>query len=210
VGAGAVLAGNEAAPGTAVRQAADYGGAARPGVLGAVLGSFPQAFRFAAEHLSPLVCLALCFLAPFFWRAAGRPEAFRAPLPGLAILFVVSFIQAFFLGGNGWVGFVMHMLASGVMVLLASLLYRRKPSLPWLAAGLGCGAAARTLMMIPMNLIFTVHFFGVPHDVVVSLLLPGIIPMNLIISVVNCLLAGLLFKALRPVLEKFRSRWMRA
>jgi hypothetical protein len=132
------------------------------------------------------------------------------PLPGLAILFVVSFIQAFFLGGNGWVGFVMHMLASGVMVLLASLLYRRKPSLPWLAAGLGCGAAARTLMMIPMNLIFTVHFFGVPHDVVVSLLLPGIIPMNLIISVVNCLLAGLLFKALRPVLEKFRSRWMRA
>ena len=82
--AGAAFAGNVAAPGNAVRQAADYGGAARPGALGAVLGSFPQAFRFAAEHLSPLVCLALCFLAPFFWRAAGRPEAFRAPLPGLA------------------------------------------------------------------------------------------------------------------------------
>lgn len=82
--AGAAFAGNVAAPGNAVRQAADYGGAARPGALGAVLGSFPQAFHFAAEHLSPLVCLALCFLAPFFWRAAGRPEAFRAPLPGLA------------------------------------------------------------------------------------------------------------------------------
>lgn len=132
------------------------------------------------------------------------------PLPGLAILFVVSVIQAFLLGGNGWVGFVMHFIASGVMVVLASLLYRHKPSLPRLTVGLACGAAARTLMMIPMNLIFTVHFFGVPHDVVVALMLPGIIPMNLIISVVNCLLAGLLFKALRPVFEKFRSRWMHA
>lgn len=124
------------------------------------------------------------------------------PLPGLAILLVVSVIQAFLLGGNGWVGLVMHFVASGAMVLLASLLYRHKPSLPRLAVGLGCGAAARTLMMIPMNLIFTVHFFGVPRDVVMALMLPGIIPMNLIISVVNTVLAGLLFKALAPFLQR--------
>lgn len=124
------------------------------------------------------------------------------PLPGLSILLVVSVIQAFLLGGNGWVGLVMHFVASGAMVLLASLLYRHKPSLPRLAVGLGCGAVARTLMMIPMNLIFTVHFFGVPHDTVVALMLPGIIPMNLIISVINTVLAGLLFKALAPVLQR--------
>lgn len=82
--AGAAFAVNAAAPGNAVRQAADYGSAALPGALGAVLRSFPEALRFGVGHLSPLVCLALLFLVPFFWRAAGRPNAFRAPLPGLA------------------------------------------------------------------------------------------------------------------------------
>ncbi len=125
------------------------------------------------------------------------------PVPGLAVLLVVSLVQAFLLGGNGWVGLVMHFCSSGVMVLLASLIYRRKPSTFRLVLGLASGALGMTLTMIPMNLIFTVHFFGVPHDTVVALMLPGIVPMNLIKSGVNCVLAGLLFTALRPVLSRF-------
>ena len=126
------------------------------------------------------------------------------PLPGLCILLVVSLIQAFALGGNGWVGLVMHFVASGAMVVIASCLYRSKPGLPRLVVGLALGALAMTVIMIPMNLIFTVHFFGVPHDVVVSLLVPGIIPMNLIKAAANCILAGLVFKALQPFFEKNR------
>ena len=37
-----------------------------------------------------------------------------------------------------------------------------------------------TLMMIPLNLIFTVYFLGISRDVVVSMLFPIIIPFNLI------------------------------
>ena len=40
------------------------------------------------------------------------------PIPGLLILLVASLVQAFILGINGWVGFVMHFVASGAMVLL--------------------------------------------------------------------------------------------
>ena len=122
------------------------------------------------------------------------------PIPGLLILLVASLVQAFILGINGWVGFVMHFVASGAMVLLVGILYDRKPSL----TGMALGSLARTLVMIPLNLILTVHAFGVPHDVVMSLMLPGIIPMNLIIAVTNCILAGLLFKALAPFLQKNR------
>ena len=81
--AGAAFAISVAAPGNAVRQAADYGGAALPGAVGAVLGSFVQAWYFSVEHVTPLVAAALCFLAPFFWRAAGRPGTPKCPLPGL-------------------------------------------------------------------------------------------------------------------------------
>ena len=66
------------------------------------------------------------------------------------------------------------------------------------------GGGSTQFAMIPMNLIFTVHAFGVPHDVVMALMLPGIIPMNLIKSVVNCVLAGVLFKTLNPFLQKNR------
>lgn len=126
------------------------------------------------------------------------------PIPGLLILLVASLVQAFVLGINGWVGFVMHFVASGAMVLLVGILYDRKPSLTGMTVGMALGSLARTLVMIPLNLILTVHAFGVPHDVVMSLMLPGIIPMNLIIAVANCLLAGLLFKALAPFLQKNR------
>ena len=125
-------------------------------------------------------------------------------LPGLLILLVVSLVQAFALGVNGWVGFVMHFVASGAMVVLVGEIYRRKPSLPRMAVGMVLGSLTMTLVMIPMNLIFTVHAFGVPHDVVMALMLPGIIPMNLIKSVVNCVLAGVLFKTLNPFLQKNR------
>ena len=110
------------------------------------------------------------------------------PIPGLLILLVAS----------------LHFVASGAMVLLVGILYDRKPSLTGMTVGMALGSLARTLVMIPLNLILTVHAFGVPHDVVMSLMLPGIIPMNLIIAVTNCILAGLLFKALAPFLQKNR------
>ena len=43
------------------------------------------------------------------------------PIPGLLILLVASLVQAFILGINGWVGFVMHFVASGAMVLLVGI-----------------------------------------------------------------------------------------
>ena len=39
-------------------------------------------------------------------------------VPGLVILLVVSLIQAFLLGGDGWIGLVMHVVASGALVVL--------------------------------------------------------------------------------------------
>lgn len=124
------------------------------------------------------------------------------PIPGLIILLVVSVVQAFTLGGNGWVGLVMHFIASGAMVMLVSLFYRRRRSLRHMAIGMVLGTLVMALIMIPMNLIFTVHVFGAPHDYVVSLLAPVIVPFNLGKAGINCLLAGLLFRALFPFLRK--------
>lgn len=123
-------------------------------------------------------------------------------IPGLAILLIVSVLQAFLLSPDGWVGLVMHFVASGALVVITGLLYRRQKKFLDAVIGLALGAVVMTLIMIPMNYIFTVHVYGTPKETVDALMLPGIIPFNLIKGGLNGLLAGLLFKLLSPFFEK--------
>jgi riboflavin transporter FmnP len=123
-------------------------------------------------------------------------------VPSLSILFVVSLIQAFLFGGNGWVGLVMHVIASGALVILVGQFYKRNHKFSSAIVGMVLGTIAMTATMIPMNYIFTVHFFGTPKAVVDAMMLPGIIPFNLIKAGLNSLIAGVLFKALTPFINK--------
>ena len=124
--------------------------------------------------------------------------------PGLVILLVVSTIQAFLFGGDGWVGLLMHFVASGVMIALVGTFYHHKHKFSQGVLGMVLGTVARAAVMIPMNYIFTVHVFGQPKALVDQLMLPGINPFNLLQAAINCILAGLLFKALAPFVAKNR------
>lgn len=120
------------------------------------------------------------------------------PGAGLGILFVVSVIQAFLLGGNGIIGLIMHFVASGAMLLVASTIYRVGKEKTWvLILGLVAGSLARALIMIPFNLFFTPILFGVERQFVVDLLLPILIPFNLLAAGINSAIFFFLYKSLR-------------
>ena len=125
------------------------------------------------------------------------------PLAGLLILTVASAIQAFMLGGNGIIGFIMHMCASGALVVIASLLYRRLGSSNRsLIISLVAGGLGMTALMIPLNLIFTPLLFGMPVQAVANLILPVLLPFNLIKAGLNSALFFLVFKSLRLALKE--------
>ena len=128
-------------------------------------------------------------------------------LPGLAVLFVVSVIQAFLLGGNGIIGLIMHFAASGIMLVTVNLIAGKavdgKRNIKRLIVAFVCGTLAQTAAMIPLNYIFIPMLFGAPREMVTGLLLPGIIPFNLIKAGGNCLLAGVLFGTLQPVMKQY-------
>ena len=128
-------------------------------------------------------------------------------LPGLAVLFVVSVIQAFLLGGNGIIGLIMHFAASGIMLVVVNLIAGKavdgKRSIKRLIIAFVCGTLAQTAAMIPLNYIFIPMLFGAPREMVTDLLLPGIIPFNLIKAGGNCLLTGILLSALQPVMAQY-------
>ena len=125
------------------------------------------------------------------------------PWWGLALTAVVSLLQWLLVSPQSlWVGAVMHFFATGSYVLAAGLIYQRKKTRNAAIFGMAIGSILQTLRMIPMNLIFTVHFFGVPREAVLALLPSAIIPFNAIKTVANSILTFLLYKRVAKLLEK--------
>ncbi|MEZ4509051.1 MAG: ECF transporter S component [Eubacteriales bacterium] len=125
------------------------------------------------------------------------------PWWGLGLTAVVSVLQWLLVSPQSlWVGAVMHFFATGSFVLAAGLIYSKSKTLTTAIIGLTVGCVAQTLMMIPMNLIFTVHFFGVPREAVVALLPTAIIPFNAIKTVLNSILTFLLYKHVAKLFER--------
>jgi len=79
--------------------------------------------------------------------------------------------------------------------------YRRYHTLRGAVIGMVLGGIAQVLMMIPLNLIFTVHFNGAPQAVVLAMLVPIIIPFNLIKVGINGILTFLLYKRVGKALK---------
>ena len=125
------------------------------------------------------------------------------PWWGLALTAVVSLLQWLLVSPQSlWVGAVMHFFATGSYVVAAGLIYSAHRTRTAAIFGMALGAVLQTLMMVPMNLIFTVHFFGVPKETVIALLPTAIIPFNAIKTVANSILTFLLYKRVAKLFEK--------
>jgi riboflavin transporter FmnP len=124
------------------------------------------------------------------------------PLSGLVITLVVAVIQAFALSTDGWVGLIMHVIATGAFAVTAGLIYKKYHKFAGAIAALAAGTVVRTLIMIPLNLIIQPNFYGTPIEVVRSLIVPVIIPFNLIKSVINSVLTLLVYKTISRIVKK--------
>ena len=125
------------------------------------------------------------------------------PYAGLVILALVSVIQGLTISaGGGWVGVVMHFCASGALVLVSGLIFKKWKTIASLIVGLVLGALAMTALMVVMNLTLTVKFYGMPIEAVEDLLLPAFIPFNLIKAGLNSTITVILFYPLQTILKR--------
>ncbi len=127
------------------------------------------------------------------------------PTAGIIITVVVSIIQGFTLSASsGIIGIVMHILATGSFALVAGLIYQRKKTRKSAILALGLGVITMTVMMVLMNLIFTPIFMGTPVETVAGMLLPIIIPFNLMKASINAVATLLLYKAVSRFIKEER------
>ena len=172
--------------------------------------------RLVTLALLVAIAVALCLLvrfpifaaAPWLEYDAGDiPVIFAAFLFGpwwaLAVTFVLCVIQGLTVSASGGVyGIIMHIIATGTFVLVAGLIYQRHKTKKAALIALACGVAAWGLIMMPANLIVTPYFTGMPVDAIRALLLPIILPFNLIKAGINAIVTFLVYKSVSPLLHR--------
>ena len=107
------------------------------------------------------------------------------PLSGFIVTVVVSIIQGVTVSAqSGIIGIIMHIFSTGIYVIVTGNINLKKNKSNIIFA-VAIGALSMTASMVIWNLIFTPLFMGQPFEVVKGMLIPVILPFNLIKSVLN-------------------------
>ena len=123
------------------------------------------------------------------------------PWWGLGLTVVVSLIQGFTVSaGSGIIGVVMHILATGSFALVAGFLYQRNKTRRTAVTALALGVIVMVAVMSLCNLILTPIFMQTPVEAVLQMLVPVIIPFNLVKAGANAIITFLLYKRLADVI----------
>ncbi len=133
------------------------------------------------------------------------------PWWALAMTAVVSIVQGLTVSAqNGIIGIIMHFFATGSFALISGLICGRlrihgaapRPLLRRVLLSFAVGVLVMTSVMSGMNLLLTPLFMQRPIEDVLKMLLPVIIPFNLLKASINAAVAFLLYAALRRPLER--------
>ena len=117
------------------------------------------------------------------------------PVAGILVTVLASFIQAFFLGGDGIYGFLMHVIATGILVTVASTLYRKFHTRTGAIIGLLLGTFAMGVGMMIANHFITPFYMGAPTEMVDAMLVTVILPFNLLKAGINSVVTFLVYKS---------------
>ena len=112
------------------------------------------------------------------------------PGAGVILTLVVSFIQAFVLGGDGVYGFLMHVLATAVFAVVAGFMYKHKKTLVVMVA-----------VMCVANIFITPMFMGTPREAVIELL-PLIALFNVLKGGINGIVTFVVYKRISGFLHR--------
>jgi riboflavin transporter FmnP len=143
--------------------------------------------------------LALAFpiiaTAPFLLYSPGDlPILFITYLfgviPGIIAVAINASLFVLIRGEGGPYGLIMHFLAASAFVSVF---------------GIALGTLARALIMVPSNLILTPIYLKVSQEVVKGMIVPAIIPFNLLHSGINAVLFILLYLPLKSILDNRKN-----
>ena len=145
--------------------------------------------------------------APFLLYDPGHVflliAAFKfGPQAGILMTLVYAMVFALITGQGGPYGALMNFLSTSAFVLVSSLVYLRRHDRKGAIIGLVLGSITMTVIMIPANLIITPLYLAVNRTIISQLILPAIIPFNLLRGLISSVLTLLIYKKISFLLNK--------
>lgn len=120
------------------------------------------------------------------------------PGAGVAVGVVIAIIHGLLLAD--FTGAIMNILTVTCFVLPAALLYRKKRTYPIAIIGLVISILAATVAAVVGNLIVTPAWLGVPIDAVIAMIIPILIPFNLLKGLFNAVLTLIIYKSISNII----------
>lgn len=122
--------------------------------------------------------------------------------PGSAFIMsvITSLLEIMYRGGNLF-DVLMNVISTCTFACVAAWIYKRDHTREGAFIGLGAGIVCCVLSMLLWNYIVTPIYFGMPREAVVSILVPGILPFNLLKCGLN---SGLTLFLYKPIVGIFR------
>lgn len=102
---------------------------------------------------------------------------------------------------SGLYGTIMAIIATITLVLPASLVYQRNTTMRGAIMGLFIGAVVCLAAVILANIIVTPLYMGAPRETVISMIVPVLLPFNVIKIALNCIVTALVYKPISKALE---------
>jgi len=124
------------------------------------------------------------------------------PFTGFVISLIVSLVEMFTISDTGVIGFLMNVIATCAFTCTAAFIYKKNHTMKGAALGLFAGLVVMTLSMLLWNYLITPLYLGVSRSDVVKILVPAILPFNLLKAGINMALTILLYKPVVTALRK--------
>lgn len=96
---------------------------------------------------------------------------------------------------------LMNMISTCTFACVAASIYKKNHTKKGAMIGLGAGVLCTTVSMVVWNYIVTPFYYQMPREAVVALMLPGIIPFNLLKAGLNAGITLFLYKSVVTILR---------
>lgn len=126
------------------------------------------------------------------------------PVASALISLVVALVEMFSVSDTGPIGMVMNVLATCSFCCTAAFVYKKQHTKKGAVLGLLLGVAALTVVMLLWNYLITPLYMGVERDMVKDMLVPIILPFNLVKGGLNMALILVLYKPVVTALRQAR------
>lgn len=124
--------------------------------------------------------------------------------PGVAVGLVTAILHIF-MTGNFWGG-IMNILVVCAYVIPAALIYVRNHTWRGAAIGLIVGSVCQIAVAILANIVITPIYAGMPVEAVIALIIPVLIPFNMLKVVLNSVITIAVYKAISNLITPKKNQ----